>query len=296
MRWPITELPLRSLLFVPGNSPRMIEKSWSTGADGIIFDLEDAVPNTAKDEARENVRSALEAAGEKCVLVFVRINSHSTAYWQADIKAIIGENLRGILLPKCQSTRELSSLEKVVRRQERARRLAIGATSLFLLIESAQGVLQAARLAGSNSRVAALVCGAEDFCSDMGIPRTPEGTELLWARSYLAICARAYGCLAIDCVYADFNDTGGLIRETELGKHLGFSGKLAIHPKQVETIHSVFAPSEQELSEAKKVLDAFAKAEAKGEGVVALDGKMIDKPVIERARRIMSLAKSGGRR
>lgn len=292
MRGPMAEYPLRSLLFVPGNSPDKVQKAWKTGADGIIFDLEDAVADSDKPAAREMVRKAIDGAPRGDVSTFVRINSYSTPFWEDDLKAVIGRNLRGIVLPKCGSPDEVSSLENVLDLEEKSNRLASESICLLLLIESARGLLRVPQLAEASRRVAALIFGAEDFALDMGIPRTTDGASLLYARSYLPICARAYGCLAIDAVYPDFKDDQGLLRETETGKRLGFNGKLAIHPKQVGLIHAAFAPSDLELAEARKILEAFAEARGRGESVFALDGKMIDRPIVERARRLVALAES----
>jgi citrate lyase beta subunit len=269
-----------------------MQKAWRTGADGIILDLEDAVGESEKAKARKIVGKALDVAPEERPCVFVRINSYSTSYWQDDVREVSGRNLHGIVLPKCQSEDEVLSLEKSLEVEEKAKGLASGSIRILLLIESARGVLQASGLAEVTDRVAALLFGAEDFALDMGILRAPQGTDLLYARSSLAICARAHGCLAIDSVYPNFQDTQGLMGETEASKRLGFTGKLAIHPKQVEPIHFAFAPSDQEVDEARKILDVFAEAEARGVSVAAFNGKVIDKPIVERARRLVALAES----
>lgn len=289
MRWPTANSPLRSLLFVPGDKPKMIQKSWTLGSDAIIFDLEDAVAESAKVEARENVRTALETAVGVGACAFVRINSGQTPDWQADVKAVTGKNLHGIVMPKCGSPTDVVSVARLVQERERAIRLTAGSIRLLLQIESARGLLEARRLVKSSRRVVALLLGAEDFCSDMRITRTKEGQELLYARSHLATCARAQDCIAIDTIYPYFDDPEGLVRETQVAKRLGFSGKLAIHPKQVPMIHSAFAPTDDEVREARKVLEAFADAQARGAGVISMAGKMIDKPMVERACQVIAL-------
>ncbi len=288
MSRPLLENPLRSLLFVPGNNRRMTEKALGTGADGVILDLEDAVPDAAKVEARETVRKALADIGDVQTAAFVRINDWSTPYWEADVKAVVGKNLQGIVLPKSESIRAISSVERLLRQREKVTALSTGSVRLFLSIESAQGLLKLPELVGFSERIAGVIFGAEDFCLDTGISRIPDGNELLYPRSYLAICTRAYGCGAIDTIYPDLNDPDGLRRECERAKQLGFSGKLAIHPKQIDTIHAAFSPSEQEVSEALKILEVFKEAQANGQGVALLGGKMIDRPVAERARRIIN--------
>jgi citrate lyase subunit beta / citryl-CoA lyase len=294
-RQPTRIFPLRSLLFVPGNNPKMIQKSWATGADGLIFDLEDAVPESAKEEARENVRAALETALQAGIYALVRINSCRTPHWQADVNVAIARNLHGIVIPKCESPGEVTSVVRVVRRRERAIGLPVGSIQLFLLIETARGLLQAQSLVQSSRRVKALMFGAEDFCLNMGLTRTAEGQELLYARSHLVTCARAHDCRAVDTVYPHFEDSEGLARETRLSKALGFSGKLAIHPKQVAVIHSALAPSPEEVSEAHKVLEAFARAQATGSGVIAVGGRMVDEPVVQRARQVVAMADTQGK-
>jgi len=290
-RRPTGIFPLRSLLFVPGNNPRMIQKSWSIGADCLVFDLEDAVPQSAKADAREKVQAALEAAPDVGIPALVRINSCRTPYWQADVKAAIAKNLRGIVIPKCESPNEVASVVRIVRRREKVMGLPAGSIQLFLLIETALGLLQAPALVKSSPRVTALILGAEDLRLNMGLTRTAEGQELLYARSHLVTCARAHHRCAVDTVYPNFEDAEGLARETLLSKALGFSGKLAIHPKQVTTIHSAFAPSPEEVSEAQKVLEAFTLAEATGRGVIAVEGRMVDEPMVQRARQILAMGK-----
>jgi citrate lyase subunit beta / citryl-CoA lyase len=290
MRRPTKDFPLRSLLFVPGTNPKMIRKSWTAGPDAIIFDLEDAVPEHGKMQARKNVRQALESVPDRGICPLVRINSTRTQHWELDLKASVRRNLRGIVMPKCESRSEIARVVSIVTQREKALKLPVGSIQILLLIETARGLLQASSMARSSPRVIALIFGAEDFCLDMGITRTPEGQELLYARSHLVTCARAHDCLAVDTVFPDFEDTEGLAREARLSKALGFAGKLAIHPKQVHTIHSAFAPSEDEVSEARRVLKAFAEAEANGKAVVALAGRMVDSPVVQRARQIMALA------
>lgn len=295
MSRPVIPSPIRSLLFVPGNRRAMIEKSWTTGADALIFDLEDSVPDDAKDEARELVRAELHKASEPHPFLLVRINATRTSHWQADVQSVVGENLFGLLIPKCESFAALQELKQLLEEQERAAGMSAGSIRVFLLIETAKGLLAASRLAESSARIAGLAFGAEDFRLDMGLAPTPDGREVFFARSYLAIVARATECLAIDSVYTHFRDSEGLRRETQLAKELGYNAKLAVHPQQIPIIHEVFRPTEKEIDEARRVVEAFAKAEAAHTGVVSLDGKMIDKPIVDRARRLLILAESESR-
>ena len=277
-------------MFVPGNRPEKIRKAWGLGANCIIFDLEDSVPEAEKDAARNLVHQALETAPSKRPFVLVRTNSHGSSHWRHDLEAAVTPALQGIMLPKCDSARQVASADRAVAALERRRALKTGSIQFFVLIESARGLLEAPCLVQASTRVAALVLGAEDLCLDMGIDRTKEGVELDHPRWTVAVCARAYGRLVIDTIYADFNDPQGLLRDAESARRLGFSGKLAIHPKQIGPIHTAFRPNEHELAKAREILAAFARAEAEGSGAVALNGKMIDRPIVEHARRVLALA------
>jgi citrate lyase subunit beta / citryl-CoA lyase len=293
--WPLDK-PLRSLLFVPGNRPEKVSKAWGLGADCIILDLEDSVPEAEKHRARRLVHDALEAAPSPRPFAVVRTNPGNSFHWRNDVDAVVTRGLQGIMLPKCESAEEIASAHRTVAALERRRRLKTGSIQLLLLLESARGLLEASRLAQASDRVVALVLGGEDLCLDMGIERTKEGSELAYPRWMLALCARAYGCMAIDTIYAEFNDPQELLRDAETAKRAGFCGKLAIHPKQIGPIHAAFTPGEHEVAEAEKVLAVFAEAEAKGTGAVALNGKMIDKPIVERARRVLAMAGRQSRR
>jgi citrate lyase subunit beta/citryl-CoA lyase len=264
-----------------------MEKAWSSGADAVIFDLEDSVPEFEKSAARGHVQSALAKMPVDGPLCLVRINPLSTLHWRKDLDKSLGQSVRGIMVPKCQSSEEIHELEGVLEAKESEFDLVTGTIALFLLIETARGLIEVSKLAQVSERVTALVFGAEDFCLDMGISRTAEGSELTYARSLVTLSARAYQRLAIDTIYADFSDSEGLRRDSEVAKHTGFSGKMAIHPRQLQIINSVFAATDQELTEARRIVEAFQDAEAKGQGAIQLDGRMIDRPIVERARRLL---------
>jgi citrate lyase beta subunit len=195
------------------------------------------------------------------------------------------------MLPKCNARAEVLTIARQLEQAEREKGIAEKSARLFLLIESARGLLELPSLAAASDRVAGLVFGAEDWCLDMGIARTKAGTELEIARWNIAICARAHGLLAIDTVFADFHDVEGLRRDVEIAKRMGFSGKLAIHPKQIEVIHSAFAPTAAEVADAKALVAAFDEAETSDQGVIAVHGRMVDKPIVERARQILQRAR-----
>lgn len=295
MSRPVIPSPIRSLLFVPGNRRAMIEKSWTSGADALIFDLEDSVPDDAKGEARELVRAALQKAIEPHPFLMVRVNALRTSHWQADVQSVGVKNLFALLIPKCESFAAIQELRQLIEQQGHMAGMHDGALRLFLLIETAKGLLAASRLAKSTARISGLAFGAEDFRLDMGLAATPDGREVFFARSYLAIVARGAECLAIDSVFTDFKDSEGLRRETQTAKELGYNAKLAIHPQQIPIIHEVFRPTEREIAEARRVVEAFAKAQAAHSGVASLDGRMIDKPIVDRARRLLMMAESESR-
>lgn len=296
MNWHPLQAPLRSLLFVPGDNPKMLRKAWNTAADAVILDLEDAVPLAAKTEARAQVHKILAAAPPSKPRMLVRINAFATADWQEDLEAVVGPEIQGIVLPKCDAPQTVRAIDRVLQRREKLAGLEPGGVRLFLLIESAKGLLNMGSMFAASDRTVGLILGGEDFCLDMGISRTQEGTELSYPRAALAVCAHAHGCYAVDTIYDNYKDPEGLLQEARLAKALGFSGKLAIHPTQIEPIHAAFAPSAQEVWEANRVLEAFNQAQAAGTGVTVLDGKMIDRPIVERARRIVALASQASER
>lgn len=276
---------------MPGDQAGKIEKSRSAGSDCVILDLEDGVAESKKESGRNNIRQALEQTWPGSPVVLVRINS-DRAHLRADIRAAVHPGVLGIMLPKCGVANDIVTVAQELAEAEQAVGMAQGTVKLFLLIESARGLLELPLLARVSDRVAALVFGAEDWCLDMGIVRTKVGTELEIARWNIAICARAHGLTAIDTVYTDFNDTDGLLQDTQNSRRMGFSGKLAIHPKQIEPIHSVFAPTQLEIIEAEKIVAAFDQAEGQETGAIAVNGRMVDKPIAERARQVLERARN----
>jgi citrate lyase subunit beta / citryl-CoA lyase len=289
-RNPSMENSLRSLLFVPGDQAGKIEKAWGTGPDCVILDLEDSVAQSHKAVARKNIRDALAAAPAQTPVVLVRINP-SPSQRAEDIEAVVHPGVFGIVLPKCNSRKQVVEAAHALGQVERRRGMADRSLKLFLLIESAHGLLELPSIVRGSDRVTAVIFGAEDWCLDMGIVRTKAGDEIEIARWNIVLCARARGLAAMDTIYADVHDTEGLLRDTETARRMGFSGKLAIHPKQIAVIHAAFAPSPAEIAEAETVVAAFEEAEANGRGAVAVNGKMVDKPVAEQARQTLLRAR-----
>jgi citrate lyase subunit beta/citryl-CoA lyase len=291
----------RSLLFVPGNKPRMLEKARTLPADAVILDLEDGVLPRQKEGARTTVRQALEA-GPYGPTVILRVNGIASGLVEADLREAFADGVDAVCLPKAETIGDVERLAVALAQLEQERGLPAGSVGIHLMIETALGVLNAHAMASvvsvgalaaqSCRRVRALCLGGEDLARDLGAVRTPQGLELAHARAQLVLAARAAGAMAIDTIYTDLADADGLLAEALQARHLGYSGKLVIHPAQIAPVHRAFTPSDEEVAYARRVLEAFANAEAKGDGVIALDGQMIDAPVVARAQEI--LAASGG--
>lgn len=288
---------MRSLLFVPGHRPRMVQRALGrgefvpSGLDVVILDLEDGVPPDEKDRARAAVASALglPSNGEGPAR-YVRVNRDAGAR-DADLAAVLRRGLEGIVAPKIDHPDEVAFLARDLDEREDAAGMARGSIRLVPSIESARGLLVAHAIAASTDRVIALLFGAEDFARDLSLPaeREAEAAELLYARSAVVVAAVAARRQAIDGIWPDVTDREGLRRDTVQARRLGFTGKSLIHPDQIETINEVFSPSVAEVSYARRVIDAFEGAQLKGLGAVALDGKLLDQPIVERARRTVAL-------
>jgi citrate lyase subunit beta/citryl-CoA lyase len=288
---------LRSLMFVPGHRPRMVQRALALGEftesalDVAILDLEDGVPPDEKDRARAAIAAvlALPSSGDGPAR-YVRVN-RDLGPRDADLAAVLRRGLDGIVAPKIDHADEIADLARDLDEREDAARIERGSIRLMPSIESAQGLLEARAIAASSDRVVALLFGAEDFARDLSLPTEREGeaAELMYARSATVVAAVAAHRQAIDGIWPDVADNEGLRRDAVQARRLGFSGKSLIHPGQIETINDVFSPSAAEVSHARRVIDAFEGAQLKGLGAVALDGKLLDQPIVERARRTLAL-------
>ncbi len=288
---------LRSLLFVPGHRPRMVQRALGLGEfaptalDVAILDLEDGAPPDEKDRARAAIASvlALPSTGNGPAR-YVRVNGEPAAR-DTDLAAVLRPGLDGIVIPKIDDPAEIVRLSRDLDEREEAAGMTRGSVRFVASIESARGLLEAHAIAASTDRVVALLFGAEDFARDLGLPaeRTGEAAELLYARSAVVVAAVAARRQAIDGIWPDVTDADGLRRDSLQARRLGFSGKSLIHPGQIETINEVFGPSAAEVSYARRVVAAFDEGQARGHGAVALDGKLLDKPIVERARRTLAL-------
>jgi len=283
---------LRSALFTPGNNMRMIHKIPTLTADAVILDLEDSVPMAEKDTARIFIRDSLDVVCSGTSDVYVRVNGLMTGLTAEDCEFVVQKGISGIMLPKVESQSEVLEAEKIIGELERKRGLEPGSITLIPTIETAKGVVNAYEIASSSKRVVAIGFGAVDFTRDMGVSLSKEGTELFFARSYVALAARAAGTQAIDTVFIDLADKEGLVKDSMLAKQLGFKGKFLIHPSQIEPVNRIFSPSEKEIEYAKKVVQAFKEAEAKGLGAASLEGRMIDIAVYRQAEDLLKLAEA----
>ncbi len=284
----------RTMLYVPGNNAGMVKDAQIYRSDSIMFDLEDSVSVNEKDAARFLVYKALCTQDYEGIETVVRINSLDSPHGKEDIKAMVLARPGVIRLPKTETAQDLLDVEELVGKEEKKLGIEAGTIKLMAAIETPKGVLNAYAIAVSSSRLIGIALGAEDYVTSMKTRRYDDGTELLFARSMIVNAARAAGIYALDTVYTDLNNEEGFIREVSLIKQLGFDGKSIISPRQIDPVNRIFAPAREELEHALQVVDGIKEAEAKSSGVIAVNGKMVDKPIVERAERIIELAKASG--
>lgn len=277
----------RSRLYLPGNEPKFFVNAGLHSPDGIILDLEDSVAPTEKEAAQLLVRNALRSVDFHCAERMVRINQLPKGL--DDLKFIVAHNVNLILVPKCESVKQIHQLEKEV---ERLKKLHKVRNQIYFMpiIESALGVIKAYEIASASNNICALAIGLEDYTADIGTQRTEDGKESFFARCMVVNAARSAGIQPIDTVYSDVSNMEGLRQSVIEAKSLGFEGKGCIHPRQVKVVHEAFAPTVEEIEKAKKIVLAFEEAEKKGLSVVSLGSKMIDPPVVKRAERMINLA------
>jgi citrate lyase subunit beta/citryl-CoA lyase len=277
-------------MFVPGHQQRMIDKAYGLKLDVAMFDLEDGVPPGEKNTARAMMAETL-ARPSGGMLRFVRIHPAGTKEIAADLPAVICPGLDGLTLTKVNCPEDVLRVSAVLDEREEQAGLQRGSVRLLATIESARGLIQVPAIAASSPRLVALMFGAEDFAMDLGMfnVRQGEAGDFLYARSALVVAAASEGLQAIDRVYLDIRNPTGLEADTRLARDLGFTGKALIHPAQIEVVETVFRPTDAEVEYARRVVEAFETAEAAGAGAVAVDGQMVDLPVVERARRALQL-------
>ncbi|MEM1537706.1 MAG: CoA ester lyase [Candidatus Nezhaarchaeales archaeon] len=279
---------LRSMLFVPANNWRLIQSAKDEKPDAIILDLEDAVPMREKETARWLAKDAIGLLKEAGHNVVIRVNGLATGLTKEDLKFVIRERIDAIMLPKSESRDDILELEKLMEGEEGPAEIGI-----IPLVESAKGILNVNEIVTASKRVVAVGFGAADYMRDFGrsyFAISPEETELLYPRSRLALAARVAGIPAIDTPFLGLIiDKEGLIKESKIALSLGFKGKMCIHPTHIEPINLVFSPSEKDVNSAKKVIEAYEEAKARGLGAASVDGRMIDEVTYKMAKEILAL-------
>ena len=281
---------MRSLLFAPGNHPRRVEKALGLAADGVILDLEDAVANSEKIGTRSTIVAAYSQT--RTGKLYVRVNATTTDWCHGDITAIIHQGLDGIILPKVEHAHELRMVDWLIANLERERGLPVGGIDLITIIETALGISNLKSICQSGTRTRRLAFGAGDFTLDIGMVWTRSEAELLPYRSACVMESRAAGMDApMDTVWADLRDTEGFLASARHAAQIGFAGKMCIHPDQVAGTNAAFSPDEAAVAQAKRIVEAFDKAEAQGLASIQLDGQFIDYPIVQRARRVLESAR-----
>lgn len=280
----------RSLIFVPGNNSRFLEKAKNLQADIVCFDLEDSVPDKEKNNARKLIKSALKSRSDYISSVFVRTNSPISGKIPNDLKEIVQNGLDGIVIPKINNTKEMKTIEKLLVSLEKTRKLK--PIQIIPSIESAEGVVNTHSIASFSKRVVAVVFGVFDLLNDLGVEYTkqPEGAK--YARSKIPLDARAAGISAIDAIWQDLKDPRGLEQDCKIGKSLGYAGKSIIHPDQISVTHKIFHPNKIEIQWAEKVCKAYLESSKKGKGATTIGGKMIDEVHYKQAKSILDIAKN----
>ena len=284
----------RSMLFVPGANAAMISNTFIYKPDSIMFDLEDSVALAEKDTARMLVAHALQHPLYRELETVVRVNPLASEFGLLDLNAVVRAGTDIVRLPKTDSAQDIIDMDAAITAIEKACGRAVGSTQLLAAIESAQGILAVNDIAKASPRLMGIALGAEDYVRNMKTERSPDGIELLFARSSILHAARANGLMAFDTVYSDARNEEGFLREASLIKQLGFDGKSLINPNQITLIHNLFAPTQKEVDHAERVIAAAEEAERNGSGVVSLNGKMVDSPIIERAKLVLQRAAASG--
>lgn len=280
----------RTMLFLPGNNPNMIMNGEFLGADSIILDLEDAVAPDDKDAARKLVRNALTYMTFGGKEIIVRINALNTPYWEEDLESIIPLNPDVIMPTKVSDREYIQTLDAKITEIEKEAGLPLGKIKIIPLLETALGIENAFEIAQASSRMEALYLGAEDLSADLRCPRTKESAEILYARGRLVCAARAAGIEAYDTPFTDVEDLEGLEKDARVAKGLGYTGKAVISPRHVDIVNTVFSPSQAEIDYARDVFAAIEEAQRQGKGAISLRGKMIDAPIVQRARLVLEAA------
>ena len=279
----------RSLIFVPGNNPRFLEKAKKIQADIVCFDLEDSVPDDEKTSARKLIKNALKSRSEYSSSIFVRTNSPLSGKIPSDLKEIIQKGIDGIVIPKVNNISELKKIQKILSGLEKSKKLK--PIQIIPSIESAEGVVNSYPIASFGKRVTAIVFGIFDLLNDLGVEYTKDSPGGKYSRYKIPVDAAAAGISAIDGIWQDLNDLKGLQKDCNFGKSLGYAGKSVIHPDQISMVHKSFYPNKTEISWAEKVCKVYLKSTKKGKGATTVDGKMIDEVHYKQAQALLDIIK-----
>ncbi len=279
----------RSLIFIPGNNSRFLEKAKTLQADIVCFDLEDSVPDDEKTGARKLIKSALKNSKLYASSIFVRTNSPSSGKIPSDLKEIIQTGIDGIVIPKVNNVKEMKKIEKILSDLEETRKLK--PLQIIPSIESAEGVVNAFEIASFGKRVPAIVFGVFDLLNDLGVEYTKDSQGAKYSRRKIPVDAHAAGIAVIDAIWQDLKDSKGLEKDCKLGKSLGYTGKSIIHPDQIPIVHKLFHPNKGEILWAKKVCKIYLESIKKGKGATTIEGKMIDEVHFKQAKAILDLVK-----
>ncbi|RVU55268.1 citrate (pro-3S)-lyase subunit beta [Anaerosphaera multitolerans] len=283
----------RTMMFLPGNNPGMLTDAHIYKPDSIMIDLEDAVSINQKDAARMLVYHALKTIDYGNVERVVRINGLDTPYGEEDIRAVVSAGVDVVRLPKTDTAQDIIDVDKIITEVEEELG-CVGRTLMMAAIESATGVLNAVEIAQASPRMMGIALGAEDYVTNLKTTRSSHGWELFAARSQIVLAARNAGIACFDTVNSNLNDMEQFEREVQFIKDLGFDGKSVIHPNQISVVNKIYTPTEKEINSAIKIIAGAKEAERKGSGVISVDGKMVDGPIIVRAERTLELAVASG--
>ncbi len=288
----------RSMLFVPATKPGPMRDAYVYKPDSVMFDLEDSVAITEKDSARILFYNMMKKFGsfykELGIETVVRINALDTEFGIEDLEAAVRAGVEVIRIPKTDCAEDVKTVEAHIERIEKAAGIPVGTTKIMAAIESPLGALNALEIARSSSRLIGMALGGEDYVTNLKTTRSESGIEMMTGRAMIVMAARAAGIAALDSVYSDIENEEGFIKEASMIKQMGFDGKSLIHPAQIELIHQIYTPDEALVKKSLKIIRAKEEALKEGKGVFTVDGKMIDKPIIERAEHILNLAAASG--
>ena len=280
----------RSLLFVPGNQPKMLEKAATFYPDVFIPDMEDSVAENDKDDAREIVSEHIELLSSEGVPVIPRLNSLDSGFFEKDLNAVISKGVYGISVGKINSTRDIDKVEEILKTAERNAGIEVGTLNLIPWIETANAIIGCHSILTHSNRICASAFGAEDFTNDMGIERRGDDKDISFAKNYMSIASRAAGVPALDTPFFGFKDPDALRSNSILSKSIGYKGKFAIHPAQIDVINESFTPGANEIEHARRVIEVFEQSASQGRGSTSLDGLVIDVPVVKRAQALIETA------